>query len=344
VLSLLWAIFGTTRSLFRTQRELALENLALRQQVAVLIRTRGGRRLRLGLWDRAFWVMLSQGWKCWREALAIVEPETVIRWHRDGFRRFWRRRSRSGRVGRPGLDRAVVKVIQRMAQANVTWGAPRIRNELAMLGIEVAVSTVAKYMPRLRRPPSQTWRAFLDNHLKDLVALDFFVVPTATFGILFGLVVLEHHRRRVVHFNVTAQPTAEWTARQLIQAFPEETARRFLVRDRDKIYGKQFRRVIEVLGIEEVVTAARSPWQNPYAERLIGSLRRDCLDHVIVLDQVHLRRILGEYFQYYNGTRCHLSLAGDAPEPRGVQGPELGEIVELPKLRGLHHWYERAAA
>jgi len=212
------------------------------------------------------------------------------------------------------------------------------------LGIEVAVSTVAKYMPRRRKPPSQTWRAFLENHLKDLVALDFFVVPSATFGVLFGFVVLEHHRRRVVHFNVTAHPTAEWIARQLTQAFPEETARRFLVRDRDKIYGEQFRRATEVLGIEEVVTAARSPWQNPYAERLIGSLRRDCLDHVIVLDEVHLRRILGEYFQYYNGTRCHLSLAGDAPEPRGIQGPELGEVVELPEVGGLHHRYERAVA
>ncbi len=215
----------------------------------------------------------------------------------------------------------------------MTWGAPRIRNELAKLGIEVATSTVAKYMPQRREPPSQTWRAFLENHLRDLVALDFFVVPTATFGVLFGLVVLAHHRRRVVHFNVTANPTAEWTARQVIQAFPEETAPRFLVRDRDKIYGEQFRRAIEVLGIEEVVTAARSPWQNPYAERLIG-LRRDCLDHVIVLDEVHLRRILARYFEYYNDTRCHLSLAGDAPEPRGVQGPELERGGRVPGSGG----------
>ncbi len=226
----------------------------------------------------------------------------------------------------------------------MTWGAPRIRNELAKLGIELAVSTVAKYMARSRKPPSQTWRAFLENHMKDLMALDFFVVPTATFGVLFGLVVLPHHRRRVVHFNVTAHPTAEWTARQVIQAFPDETTPRFLVRDRDKIYGERFRRVLEVIGVEEVVTAARSPWQNPYAERFIGSLRRDCLDHVIVLDEVHLRRILAKYFEYYNETRCHLSLAGDAPEPRGVQGPEMGDVVEFPEVGGLHHRYERAAA
>lgn len=342
--ALLWTLLGTMRSLFRTQRELALENLALRQQVAALIRTRGSRRLRVGVWDRAFWVLLSQGWPHWKEALAIVQPATVIHWHREGFRRFWRRKSQPGCLGRPGLDREVVSLIRRMAQANVTWGAPRIRNELAMVGIEVAVSTVAKYMPRRRKPPSPTWRAFLENHLKDLVALDFFVVPTATFGVLFGLVVLAHHRRRVVHFNVTAQPTAEWTARQVIQAFPEETAPRFLVRDRDKIYGERFQHTVDLLGMEEVVTAARSPWQNPYAERLIGSLRRECLDHVIVLEEVHLLRILAKYFEYYNATRCHLSLAGDAPEPRGVQKPELGEVVEIPEVGGLHHRYVRAAA
>jgi transposase InsO family protein len=202
----------------------------------------------------------------------------------------------------------VVRLIRLMARANVTWGAPRIRNELAKIGIEVAVSTVAKYMPRRRKPSSPTWRAFLENHLKDLVALDFFVVPTATFGVLFGLVVLAHHRRRVVHFNVTARPTAEWTARQVIQAFPEDTATRFVVRERDQIYGERFRHTM------------------------------------VVLDEVHLRRILGKYFECYNRTRCHLSLVGDAPEPREVQGPELGDVVELPEVGGLHHRYERAAA
>ncbi len=175
---LLWSILGAVRSSVRTRRELALENLALRQQVAVLTRALGERRLRLGPWDRAFWMGLSRGWTSWREALAIVQPSTVVRWHRDAFRRFWARRSQAGRPGRPGLDREVVSLIKRMAQANVTWGAPRIRNELAKLGIAVAVSTVAKYMPRRRKPSSPTWRAFLDKHLKDLVALDFFAVPT----------------------------------------------------------------------------------------------------------------------------------------------------------------------
>jgi transposase InsO family protein len=228
-----------------------------------------------------------------------------------------------------------------MSRANVTWGAPRIRNEL---GIEVAVSTVARYLVKQRKPSSPSWRAFLDNHVKDLVAIDFFTVPTATFGVLFGFLVLAHDRRRVLHFNVTANPSAQWTARQLVQAFPEKSIPRFLVRDRDRICGERVRRSLEILGTEEVVTAARSPWQNAYAERLIGSLRRECLDHIVVLGEIHLLRILAGYFEYYNRSRCHLSLVGDAPEPRPAQGPELGRVVELPEVGGLHHRYERAAA
>ena len=290
-------------------------------------------------------MVLARYWAGWRYALAIVRPATVVRWHREGFRRFWNRKSRAGqRRGRPTLDRQLVELIRKMSRSNVTWGAPRIRNELAKLGIKVGLSSVAKYMVRERKPPSATWRAFLDNHVKDLVAIDFFAVPTATFGVLFGFLVLAHDCRRVLHFNVTANPTAEWTARQLVQAFPEETAPRFLVRDRDRIYGERVRHVLEVFGVEEVVTAARSPWQNSYAERLIGSLRRECLDHIVILGELHLLRILAGYFGYYNRSRCHLSLAGDAPVPRIVQGAELGRVVELPKVGGLHHRYERAAA
>jgi len=242
------------------------------------------------------------------------------------------------------LDRELVGLIRKMSRANVTWGAPRTRNELAKLGIEVAVSTAARYMVKQRKPSSPSWRAFLDNHVKDLVAIDFFTVPTATFGVLFGFLVIAHDWRRVLHFNVTANPSAQWTARQLVQAFPEERAPRFLVRDRDGIYGDRVRRTLEVLGIEEVVTAARSPWQNAFAERLIGSLRRECLDHIVILGELHLLRILAGYFEYYNRARCHLSLAGDAPEPRPKQGPEVGRVIELPEVGGLHHRYERAAA
>lgn len=342
--NILRSLVGAARSFFKTQKSLALENLALRHQVGVLKRTVGKRRLKLGTADRGLWATLSRVFSGWEQVLAIVQPATVVGWHRAGFRRFWTRKSRAGRPGRPTLDHAIRDLIRKMSRANPTWGSPRVRNELAKLGIEVSRATVAKYMIRNRKPPSPTWRSFLDNHVKDLVSIDFFTVPTATFRVLFVLLILSHDRRRVVHFNVTSSPSAEWTAQQIVQAFPEETAPRYLLRDRDGIYGPYFRRRVRNLGIKEVLTAARSPWQNPYVERLIGSIRRECLDHVIVLNEQHLRRILRSYFDYYHRSRCHLSLEGDAPEPRAVQGPELGRVVELPELGGLHHRYVREAA
>jgi len=344
VFARIWSLLGTIKSTFNTRRELALENLALRHQVGVLTRTAGDRRPRLGWWDRVLWVFLCHHWKAWRGALAIVQPTTVIRWHRETFRHFWTRKSRVRCYGRPAVDREVVSLIRKMSTSNVTWGAPRIRNELSKLGIKIAVSTVSRYMIRSLKPSSPTWRAFLENHVKDLVAFDFFAVPTATFGVLFGFLVLAHDRRRVLHFNVTSNPTAEWTARQVVQAFPDDTAPRFALRDRDRVYGEVFHRKMVILGVEEVVIAARSPWQNPYVERLIGSLRRECLDYVIVFDELHLLRVLDRYFKYYHRSRCQLSLAGDSPQPRLVQGPELGSVVELPEVGGLHHRYERAAA
>jgi len=232
-----------------------------------------------------------------------------------------------------------------MAKANVTWGAPRIHGELLKLGIDISERSVSRFMPRReRRPPSQTWRTFLDNHLGSLASIDFFTVPTATFRVLFVFLVLVQERRRVVHFNVTEHPSAAWTAQQIIEAFPEDTAPRHMIRDRDGIYGQEFRRRVEGMGIEEVVTAPQSPWQNPYAERLGGSLRRECLDHVIVLGQRHLLAILRSYFAHYHKSRTHLSLCKDAPEPRAVQPPGMGDVVELPEVGGLHHRYERRAA
>jgi putative transposase len=222
----------------------------------------------------------------------IVKPETVIRWHRQGFKYYWRLKCRSSHVGRPKIDQEIRDLIRRLSRENPTWGAPRIQAELHLLGYEVADSTVAKYRVRSHKPPSQTWKSFLRNHAGQIAAIDFFTVPTVTFNVLCGFVVLLHDRRQVVHFNVTAHPTALWTAQQIIEAFPEETAPRFLVRDRDSIYGEYFRCRVAGMGIEEVVTSAQSPWQNPYAERLIGSIRRECLDHVIVLSEKHLRRIL----------------------------------------------------
>jgi len=267
--NILRSLVGAARSFFKTQKSLALENLALRHQVGVLKRTVGKRRLKLGTADRGLWATLSRVFSGWEQVLAIVQPATVVGWHRAGFRRFWTRKSRAGRPGRPTLDHAIRDLIRKMSRANPTWGSPRVRNELAKLGIEVSRATVAKYMIRNRKPPSPTWRSFLDNHVKDLVSIDFFTVPTATFRVLFVLLILSHDRRRVVHFNVTSSPSAEWTAQQIVQAFPEETAPRYLLRDRDGIYGPYFRRRVRNLGIKEVLTAARSPWQNPYVERLI---------------------------------------------------------------------------
>ncbi len=212
------------------------------------------------------------------------------------------------------------------------------------LGISISQATVSEYMVRHRKPPSQTWRSFLDNHLRDLVSVDFFTVPTATFRVLFVFVVLCHDRRRIVHLNVTDHPSAEWTAQQMVDAFPWDTAPRYLLRDRDQIYGGYFDRRVEGLGIEQVLTAPRSPWQNPFVERIIGSIRRECLHHVIVLDERHLRRILREYVDYYHSCRTHLSLQKDAPVSRPVEPPEMGNVTAIPKVGGLHHQYTRLAA
>ncbi len=231
-----------------------------------------------------------------------------------------------------------------MSKANPLWGAPRIHGELLKLGIEVSQATVAKYMSRQGRPPSQTWRTFLENHVQQIVATDFLVVRTVSFRLLFVFVVVGHHRRHAVHFNVTAQPTAEWTARQIAEAFPWDSAPRYLLHDRDCIYGAAFQQRVGAMGILEVQTAPRSPWQNPYAERFIGSLRRECLDHIIILNESSLKRILKTYFQYYEHSRTHLSLEKDAPVSRSVQLPELGRVIELPQVGGLHHRYERRAA
>src|ERR1700730_12687519 len=326
------ALYQLLRGLLVPRLVLVTENLALRQQLLVLHRSSNRPRLRPR--DRLFWVALSQLWRDWRSILVIVKPETVIKWHRQGFKCYWRWKSRSGRVGRPKIDTETRDLIGRMSRENPSWGVPRIQAELHLLGYEVAESTVAKYRVRSHKPPSQTWKSFLRNHAGQIAAIDFFTVPTVTFNILYGFVVLLHDRRQVVHFNVTAHPTAVWTAQQIIEAFPEETARRFLLRDRDSIYGEDFRRRVARMGIEEVVTAAQSPWQNPYAERLIGSIRRECLDLVIVLGEEHLRRILREYFRYYHEVRPHQSLEGNAPVPREVELPSKGKVISLPQVGG----------
>src|SRR5215467_11734697 len=263
----------------RRRRDLALENLALRQQLGVLKR-KGVPRLRKK--DRWFWVVLSRIWAPWRRALHLVNADTVVGWQRKGFRIYWARVSRRKSRGRPQASSELRALIKRMAVANPYWGAPRIHGELLKLGIGISERTVSRLMPKCRKPPSQTWRAFLNNHVQDLVSIDFFTVPTVSFRVLFVFVVLAHYRRRVVHFNVTEHPTADWTGQQMIEAFPEDTAPRYLLRDGDKIYGCEFHQRIQGMSMKEVLCAPASPWQRAYVERLIGSIRRDCLDHLIV--------------------------------------------------------------
>ncbi len=231
-----------------------------------------------------------------------------------------------------------------MVNSNPLWGAPRVHGELLKLGIDISERTVSRLMSRRNKPPSQNWRAFLDNHVDELVSIDFFTVPTATFRVLFVLIVLAHDRRRIVHFNVTEHPTAEWTARQLVQAFYDRKSPRYLIRDRDGIYGLIFQDQVKALHIEQVVTALRSPWQSPYVERVIGTLRRECLDHVIIIGETHLRRIVRRYVNYYHRSRTHLALEKDSLELRPVQPAEMGGVIEIPEVGGLHHRYERRAA
>ena len=338
----LGALASTAVRVFSSRKELVLENLALRQQLAVLRAKTPRPQVRTV--DRLFWVGLSRIWPKWKDVLHLVKPETVIAWHREGFRLFWRWRSRGGR---PPISEELRELVRKLATDNEGWGAPRIHGELLKLGFKVAQSTVAAWMPkkpRPKKPPSQTWRTFLKNHMPESAAMDFFVIPTATFQLLYGLVILEHDRRRIRHVALTTHPTAEWVSQQLREAFPYDTAPHFLHRDRDGIYGNEVVGTIHAMGIEEVLSAPRSPWQNPYCERLIGTLRRELLDNVIVLGEAHARRLLREYVAYYNTSRTHLSLVKDAPEPRAIEPPSAGPIQSSEVLGGLHHRYFRRAA
>ena len=341
--ALFLALLASFRAATRSRLELAAEILALRHQLAVLHRP-PRKRPRLRPIDRLLWVVLSTVWPDWRQAVQIVTPATVVRWHRRAFAAYWRWTSRPRRVGRPALASDLRALIRQMRAANPLWGAPRIHGELQKLGIDVSQATVAKYLGRRTGPPSQSWRTFLANHVAELASIDFFTVPTATFRVLFVFVVLSHDRRRIVHVNVTAHPTAAWTAQQLREAWPWDTAPRFVIRDRDAVYGSDPRRTLQHMGIEDVLTAPRCPWQNPFVERVIGSLRRECLDHVIVWNERALRRHLQRYLTYYHEWRTHLSLDKDAPVHRAAQPPACGTIVAVPHVGGLHHHYERRAA
>ena len=334
-------LIGLVSLLFRSHVGLAAENLALRHQLMVL--KRSVKRPRLRVRDRLFWVWLSRIWPDWRSCLVIVKPDTVIKWHHQGFKLYWRWKSRTPKPGRPKIDPEIREFIRQMSRDNLTWGVPRIRDELALLGIHVSEFTIRKYRIRGSRPGPQSWKTFIKNHFNDIATIDFFTVPTVTYRIIYCFIVLRLDRRCVVHFNTTTTPTGRWTAQQLTEALPFDEAPRFLIRDRDGIYGDVVRSRIANLGIKEVLTAPRTPWQNGYAERLIGSIRRECLDHIIVLNEAHLIRVLSEYFEYYHSDRPHQSLDGNSPRRREVEWPDQGRVVAEPVLGGLHHRYRRAA-
>lgn len=331
--SIIWCLFR--RVVVRSSLETDL--IALRLQVSVL-QCQATHRPKPKRWNRLLFVAMYRIQPHILRLISIVQSETIVRWHRTGFRFYWEHKPRS-QTGRPRVGAEVRALIKEISIANPLWGAPRIHGELLKLDIDVSHSTVAKYMVRGRKPPSQSWLTFLRNRAGCITAVDLFVVPTFTFRLLFGLDIVDHERRQIVHVSATYHPTAEWIAQQILEAFPWETAPRYLQRDRDGAYGKVFRDRLSAMGIRDRPTAPRSPWQNGYVERVIGSIRSEMLDHVIVLCERHLRLLLGEYADYYNAYRTHHGLAKDTPLGRPVQTS--GRIIAVPKLGGLHHAYVR---
>jgi transposase InsO family protein len=325
------ALFAALLTSLRSRAALQLEIVALRHQLGVL--NRSVQRPKLSPSDRLLWVWLSEIWNGWRSALIIVKPATVIAWHRKGYRLFWTWKVRHGQPGRPAVSKETKELIRKMSRENPLWGAPRIHGELLKIGIDIGETSVSKYMVRHRQPPSQTWKTFLTNHVKSLVSVDFFTVPTIDFRVLYVFLVLAHDRRRILHFHVTAHPTAEWTAQQLREAFPFGQIPRYLLRDRDGIFGSEFRKDVKAMGITEVLSAPRSPWQRAYVERVIGTIRRECLDYVIVLNEGSLYRHLKSFVAYYHESRTHLSLwARTRRSHDPFNGRRLGELLRFRKL------------
>src|SRR5258705_1682283 len=317
MLDLCKLIFGTVIDLLRSRATLEAEIVVLRQQINVLRRA-NPRRLRFGSIDRLILGGVCRLFPKMYDTLAIVRPDTVIRWHRAGFRLYWRWKSRR-RCGRPTVSVEIRRLIREMSITNPLWGAPRIHGERLKLGIDIGQTSVAKYMARRRGPTSQGWKTFLRNHADGIAAMDLFVVPTISFRFLYGLLIVGHDRRHILWFGVTSHPTAEWIANQLTEACGWEQVPRYLIRDRDRVYGEIFIRRLRSMGIRDRPTSPRSPWQNGYAERLIGSIRRECLDHVVVFGERHLRHMLQSYMNYHNEVRTHLSLEKDAPVSRAVK-------------------------
>jgi transposase InsO family protein len=330
-------VLAVLASPFKSKSRLEAENAALRHQLIVLRRKMPGRPW-LTNNDRWFFLQKYRWFPSILKVVRIIQPETLVCWHRAGFRCYWRWKSRR-RGGRPQIEADLRTLIRRMSAENPLWGSPRIHGELLKLGFAVAQSSVAKYMVKRRGPPSQGWRTFLHNHAPDIAAMDLFVVPTIGFDLLYAFIIVRLDRRGLVWINVTTNPTAEWIARQLTEAFPWDEAPHYLIRDRDQIYGAIVTRRLRAMGIRDKPTAPASPWQNGFVERLIGSIRRECVDHFIVLGEAHLRRILRSYARYYNDIRTHRSLDKDAPVSRPVQ--RTGVITSNPILGGLHRHYVR---
>jgi putative transposase len=336
----LLAAFGTS---FHSRRTLLLENLALRQQLAVLKRRHP--RERLDAIDRLFWLALRRIWSRWKECLVVVNPETVVSWHRAGFRLYWRWISRTKHhVGRRQISKEVRDLIFRMVAENPTWGAPRIHGELLMLGFDVSERSISRWMRKAPHnpEPGKCWLAFLRNHREAIAAMDFFTVPTIKFSLLYCFFVISHDRRRILHVNVTLHPTGEWIVQQLREAFPFQPSHKHLILDRDRKYGLEVLAAIRSMEIQAVRTSFQSPWQNGIAERWVESCRRDLLDHVIAFNEGHLKRLLNEYVCYYHLDRTHLGLEKQTPGGRQRSSGD-GAVFSLPRLGGLHHRYTRAA-
>ena len=331
---LLWA----WRITIQSREQLAAENLVLRHQLNIVCRCYPKPIRRLRGADRVGFICLLRQWREMAKAITIIRPGTVLRWHRMGFRAWWRWKSRNC-GGRPRTDQELRALIRRIALENPFWGAPRIHGELMKLGFNVAQSTVSKYMPRRYGPPSQSWKTFLRNNADGIASIDFLVVPTIDFRLLYVLVVLAHLRRQIVLISVTSHPTAEWIAQQMRNAFPWNSSPKYLVRDNDRKFGDQFKQSVQRLGIRDRPIAPLSPWQNGYVERVIGSLRRDLLDHVIVWSEAHLRHMLNAYKDYYNTSRTHLGIAKDCPIHRPIE--RHGLVFAQPLLGALHHRYAR---
>src|SRR5467141_646719 len=336
-------LLGTILCLFRARRRLLIETLLLRQQLAALKRRRP--RPRLTVFDKLFWVFARKYWSGWKQALIVVNPETVVRWHRMGFALYWRVISKAPRVvGRKRISKEVRDLIFRMAAENPAWGAPRIHGELLMLGFEVSERTISRWMQRVPRDPERAkrWLAFLRNHREAIAAMDFFTVPTVRFSVLYCFFVISHDRRRILHFNVTKHPTSLWIVQQLREAFPFGSAPRFVIFDRDAKYGLEVPTAVRSLRVNPVRTSFESPWQNGVAERWVGSCRRDLLDHIIAVDARHLKRRLSEYIPYYHEDRTHLGLGKGTPDGR-TRTIASGHVLSHVRLGGLHHRYDRAA-